>query len=330
MKLKYEILTVYLFDFQLFTILTLRNTNKYKSMKNTINLPVFNISNFQDYNNCMEFDSNFYIRPFNDHIKVNQFIERPHGHDFYLVLLITKGSGTHSIDYKEYEIDPGVLFIVSPGQVHCWNLAKDTDGYIMFFKKEYFLIDFSHDKLIKLPFFKSSSSVPCLKLDELEQETLHIMYTKINDEYQNGKFNYHEMIRLYLNVFFIELSRIYQNMNDKSIVYSYDLMQLNRFESLIDNHFKDHKSLIFYAEKMNVSLKQLSYLCKKTVDKTPSEILLERIILEAKRFIIHTDMSINSISMELNYNDNSYFIRLFKKVCNITPVQFRQTFKAHN
>jgi AraC-like DNA-binding protein len=278
----------------------------------------------------MEFDSNFYIRPFNDHINENRFIEVPHGHDFYLVLLITKGSGIHSIDYKEYKVEPGVLFIVSPGQVHCWNLSKDTDGYVMFFKKEYFLIDFNHDKLIKLPFFKSSSSVPCLKIDEFEQETLRDLYIKIYEEYQAGMFNYHEMIRLYLNVLFIELSRIYQNKEEQSIVFSYDLMQLNRFELLINKYFKDRKSLNFYAEKMNISLKQLSYLCKKTVDKTPSEILLDRIILEAKRFIIHTDLSISAISEELNYNDNSYFIRLFKKVCNITPEQFRYTFKAHN
>lgn len=299
-------------------------------MKNTINLPVFNITNFNDYNNCMEFDKNFYIRPFNDHVNENLFIESPHGHDFYLVLLITKGSGTHSIDYKEYDVEPGMLFIVSPGQVHCWDLSDDVDGYVMFFKKEYFLIDFNHDKLIKLPFFKTSSTVPCLKLYELERKTLADLYVKINEEYQLSMFNYHEMIRLYLNIMFIELSRIYQSKEEKSIVYSYDLIQLNQFETLINKHFKEHQSLNFYAEKMNISLKQLSYLCKKTVNKTPSEILLERIILEAKRFIIHSSLSISAISDELNYNDNSYFIRLFKKVCSLTPEQFRHTMRAHS
>ena len=299
-------------------------------MKNTINLPVFNITNFNDYNNCMEFDKNFYIRPFNDHVNENLFIESPHGHDFYLVLLITKGSGTHSIDYKEYDVEPGTLFIVSPGQVHCWDLSDNVDGYVMFFKKEYFLIDFNHDKLIKLPFFKTSSTVPYLQLDELERKTLADLYVKINEEYQLSMFNYHEMIRLYLNIMFIELSRIYQSKEEKSIVYSYDLIQLNRFETLINKHFKEHKSLNFYAEKMNISLKQLSYLCKKTVNKTPSEILLERIILEAKRFIIHSSLSISAISDELNYNDNSYFIRLFKKVCSLTPEQFRYTMRAHS
>ena len=265
-------------------------------MKKMINIPVFNIKNFQDYNNCMSFDSNFYIRPFNDHINVNLFIEKPHGHDFYLILLITKGTGTHSIDYKEYNVEPGTLFIVSPGQVHCWNLSDDADGYVLFFKKEYFLIDFGHDKLMKLPFFKSSYSIPYLKLDVKE----------------------------------IAVSRVYSKQQDEGLVYSYEVIQLNRFEKLVNEHFIEQKSLNFYASQMNITMKQLGYLCKKVINKTPSEILLDRTILEAKRFVIHTDMSINAIADALNYNDDSYFIRFFKKVCHLTPEQYRQSFKWHS
>ena len=58
-------------------------------------LPVFNINNFEDYNHCMQFDSNFYVRTFKDHLRVNQFIDKPHGHDFYLILLVTQGTVEH-------------------------------------------------------------------------------------------------------------------------------------------------------------------------------------------------------------------------------------------
>jgi AraC-like DNA-binding protein len=299
-------------------------------MKKMINIPVFNIKNFQDYNNCMSFDSNFYIRPFNDHINVNLFIEKPHGHDFYLILLITKGTGTHSIDYEEYNVEPGTLFIVSPGQVHCWNLSDDADGYVLFFKKEYFLIDFGHDKLMKLPFFKSSYSIPYLKLDVKEIAVLNAMFENINKEYQKHLFSYHEMIRLHLNILFLELSRVYSKQQDEGLVYSYEVIQLNRFEKLVNEHFIEQKSLNFYASQMNITMKQLGYLCKKVINKTPSEILLDRTILEAKRFVIHTDMSINAIADALNYNDDSYFIRFFKKVCHLTPEQYRQSFKWHS
>ena len=74
---------------------------------------------------------------------------------------------------------------------------------------------------------------------------------------------------------------------------------------------------------MNITDRQLGYLCKKTVNKTPLEILTDRIVLQAKRLLIHSNLSISSISNELNYNNDSYFIRLFKKNTKLTPEQFR-------
>ncbi len=297
-------------------------------MKTAKNLPVFNISNFQDYNECMEFDSSFYVRNFNDHIKENCFIEKPHGHDFYLMLLITKGSGKHIIDFHEYKIEPGAMFILSPGQVHQWFLSPDTDGYVLFFTKRYFLQDYTRSKLDSLPFFKSTFSIPYLKLEASANEVVGNIYKQIILEYQSHLLDYHQMIRIHLNAILIELSRVYSDTNIEGKAYNYELLQLHRYESLIDTYFKEHNGLSFYADKMNISSKQLSYLTKKVVGKTPSEMLMERIILEAKRLIIHSDLSISTISDNLNYNDNSYFIRIFKKYCNKTPDQFRNTFSS--
>lgn len=290
----------------------------------TNSLPVFNIVNFEDYNDCMDFDRTFYVRPFKDHLKVNKFIEKAHAHDFYLVLLVTEGHGKHTIDFNEYEVEPGSVFVLSPGQVHTWDLSDDTDGYVLFFTKEYFLIDFNKNRLNSLPFFKSSFSIPYLKLDQPDQSIILNLFTQINDEYKKHQLNYHDMIRLYLNVMFIEFSRLYSVVNEEQYEYRYELVQLNKFESLIDTHFQEHKSLPFYANEMNLSLKQISHLCKKTVGKTPSEILNDRMILEAKRLIIHSDLSISSISDTLNFSDNSYFCRTFKKNAGITPEQFRK------
>lgn len=289
-------------------------------------LPVFNIANFEDYNHCMDFDRTFYVRPFKDHLKVNKFIEKAHSHDFYLVLLVTEGKGKHSIDFNEYDVEPGSVFVLSPGQVHTWDLSEDTDGFILFFTREYFLIDFNKNRLNSLPFFKSSFSIPYLKLDVTDQHTISTLFRKINDEYQKHEVNYHDMIRLHLNIMFINFSRLYSMVNDEQYEYRYELVQLNKFESLIDEHFKEHKTLTFYADEMNLSLKQVGHLCKKTMGKTPSEIINDRMILESKRLIIHSDLSISSISDTLNFSDNSYFTRTFKKSVGITPEQFRKDY----
>ena len=63
-------------------------------------LPVFSINNFEDYNRCEHCGNNFYVRKFNNHLRDNDFLDKPHGHDFFILLFITQGTGTHNIDFK--------------------------------------------------------------------------------------------------------------------------------------------------------------------------------------------------------------------------------------
>lgn len=290
-------------------------------------LPVFKIANFKDYCHCMDFDSNFYIRKFSDHVKENLFIEKPHSHDFYLMLLVTKGDGRHYIDFKEYEVHPGAMFILAPGLIHRWNMSKDIEGYILFFTKKYFMLDFKHDNLSRFPFFKKQFGIPYITLSlEGTKEILKI-YKRMDFEYHSRGLDYHEMIRMSLNAMLINLSRKLLNQIAVKCAFNYEIVQLNTFEELIELNFRDHKPISFYCDSMNLSTKQLSYICKKLVAKVPSELLMDRIILEAKRLIIFTDLSINQISNTLNYSDSSYFVRLFKKMCKQTPDQFR-SFKS--
>ncbi len=293
-------------------------------MESSASLPVFNIVNFDDYNNCMCFEENFYVRKFSEHVRENTFIEKPHGHDFYLMLLITEGSGKHIIDFTEYEVYPGAMYILSPGQVHQWLLSKDVEGYILFFTKDFFLHDFNTERLTRFPFFNSTFSSPFLKLDEGQTASVLLKYKLMCTEYSKRKNNFQEMIRMYLNAMLLELTRYYPEKERGKYTLPYDIVQLNKFEALVDKYFKRHRPLSCYAERMHISERQLSYLCKKTLNKKPSEIMLERVILEAKRLIIHSDLSIAAISEELNYNDSSYFIRLFKKATKLTPEQFRK------
>lgn len=288
-------------------------------------LPVFNIDNFENYNCCNEYEKTFYVRPFNDHIKTNKFINVPHSHDFYLVLLVTKGSGIHRIDFNEYNVEKGSMFVLSPGQVHLWELSDDIDGYVLFFHKEYFLIDFTKDRLENMPFFRSTFSSPYFYLNEKSLKIIEDLFVKIYAEYSNRLIKYHEIIRLHLNCMFIQLNRFYIEENDTKSEFKYEIIQLNLFQKYIDEHFKNHLSVKEYASLMNISAKQLSTICKKSIGKSPLELIHERIILESKRLLTHSQLAVNGISEELNFSDNSYFIRLFKKNCGITPEKFRSS-----
>src|SRR5690349_11624949 len=80
----------------------------------------------------------FYMETLQQHLKDREFLSKPHKHDFYLLLYTTKGGGTHTIDFKTYSILPGRFFLMSPGQVHSWSLKPETDGYIIFFLRDFY------------------------------------------------------------------------------------------------------------------------------------------------------------------------------------------------
>jgi AraC-like DNA-binding protein len=105
------------------------------------------------------------------------------------------------------------------------------------------------------------------------------------------------------------------------------LAQIRTLNVLIDNNFKDIKSPANYAKDMFMSEKNLNLICKVILNKTVSMIITERVILEAKRMLIHTNMNIFQISLDLGYVDNSYFNRVFKKVVKETPLVFRENYR---
>jgi AraC family transcriptional activator of pobA len=123
--------------------------------------PVYNISQFSQKIR----KSDLYVNTFKRHLESHSFIEKPHRHNFYLLVLFTMGSGFHEIDFDRYEIVPGSLFMIQPGQIHHWQLSNDIDGFIVFCSREIYNAYFGSKKIEDYPFFRSVKSKPELKLN---------------------------------------------------------------------------------------------------------------------------------------------------------------------
>lgn len=125
-------------------------------------LPVFHIGNF---NHSPAHHPDFYIETVEEHMAKYQFVQAPHRHDFYFIVLFTKGSGTHIIDFISYDIKPGSLFFMSPAQVHSWHLSPADSGYVIFFNPAFYLIQYTRKTLTEFPFFQPLTGSPSLLLE---------------------------------------------------------------------------------------------------------------------------------------------------------------------
>jgi AraC family transcriptional activator of pobA len=282
-------------------------------------IPVYDIDDFS-YRGT---ESAFYANTFPEHLKQHaHLIFAPHRHVFYVSVLFTKGSGIHEIDFNAYDIVPGSVFMIFPGQVHTWKVSKDIDGYIFFHDKEFYNLNFAYEKVENYPFFSSTENIPLIILKDGEGPGIEVSFREIVTEYRNRQLMGFQKICALLNVLYIDLSRAYLPMAQRAKQNETQLVQVRRLEILVENNFRSIKYPGQYARMMFMSEKNLNRICKITFNKTTSDVIADRVILEAKRMLVHSKFSVIQISVELGYIDDSYFIRVFKKRTGETPMQF--------
>ncbi|MEC4005709.1 helix-turn-helix transcriptional regulator [Flavobacterium sp. SUN052] len=280
-------------------------------------IPIYNIQNF----NCETTHDDLYVNTFKNHLKNHDFIEKPHRHDFYLLVLFTEGSGIHEIDFDSYSIQKGSLFMIQPGQIHNWRLSKDIDGYIVFYSQDIYNLYFGNKTIEEYLFFKSTKSNPEILFDKEEFEEIKVYFELMLKENSFSKFKRNDKILNLLDTINIEISRKYNlENNHKTSIYNH---KIDQFEKLIEKNYKIEKSPSFYASKMNITLKHLNRICKTILNQTVTNIITKRVVLEAKRLLVDKNKSISQVADELGFDNYAYFAKIFKKENGISAKEFR-------
>lgn len=245
-----------------------------------------------------------------------------HKHSFYEILWTEKGISKHTIDYKEYKVQPSSLFFISPNQVHHFEEWKHLTGGTIHFTKSFFLLNQSNqDKLFELSFLDNLYANPCVHLnkrnfDEI-MNTIDLIYKEQKREGQSLT-----IIQSLLHILLAQVQRCVgpQERNAGSKKY---LILFKEFTNLLDVHFAENKTSSFYAEKLHITTHHLNLITKDVTGKTATEVIRARSILEAKRLLTFSDYTVSEIAFQLNYTDSSYFSKIFKKETNQTPIEFK-------
>lgn len=262
----------------------------------------------------------FSIRNVQDLLAGEDLFQGLHRHDFFFILALQNGLGSHDIDFTPYQVLDNSVFFLRPGQVHQLELKAGCTGYLMEFNTEFY---HPKDKSSTQRLRKASNKNYC-KLEVNRFEKLLATLKYIFQEYTEKEEGYLDIIKANLDIFFIEFIRQSPNPNGTSTnVNPYTQERLEEFLELLDKHITDSKQVSQYTDLMNLSLYQLNEITKGTIGKTASELINEHIILEAKRYLLATPNQIKDIADHLGYEDVSYFIRFFKKQTGYSPEAFR-------
>jgi AraC-like DNA-binding protein len=250
-------------------------------------------------------------------------VDEIHKHTFYEIVWTEKGKSKQTIDYNQYEVSPHTLFFISPNQVHYFEEWKPLTGGTILFTEDFFLLNHSSkDKLFELTFLDNIYTNPCVPFSKNNfaeiRHTIDLMYIE-----QNRGDKSIAIIQSLLHILLTQVQR-YVNSHANGTISKKYLLLYKEFKNLLDAHFHENQTTVFYANQLYITQHHLNMVSKSVTGRTASEIIKARSILEAKRFLTFTDKTITQIATDLSFFDSSYFAKIFKADTGMTPNDFKK------
>lgn len=243
--------------------------------------------------------------------------EKAHRHNFFQIFLFTASGGTHLVDFEQSECKTNQIHIVNPGSIHKLNRSRTTEGYVLLFSRTFF------DQNQPNPnyFIYRNDFSKFLELKPIDFNRILELVLWIEREQQSQQAFSAKSTRNILELVVIEIQR---SLHFEALTVATENDALfDQFMHDVNLNFNIQHSLAHYSKIMHLSPDKLNKICQEKVNKTPSEIIQERILLEAKRLLFHSQLSIKEIAFALGYEDPSYFNRIFKQKVDLTPAGFR-------
>lgn len=243
---------------------------------------------------------------------------------YYDITVITGGYGTLVIDHYEQPLEQGIVFFSSPGQVRKWNTDDTPKGYVLIFEDEFLYTFFNDTQFVQhLSFFHTYENPPVLQLTPDDYHKLVILFQDVKNEIASFKQNDKHILRALLYQILIFLNRKFISTHpsaEKKPMNRY----IKQFVRLVDIGYRRYRTVEHYAQQLAITGGHLNSLVKDYFGVSAKKYILGRNLLEAKRMLQYTDMSIDEIADCLNYENTTYFVRVFKEHAGVTPLHFRK------
>lgn len=216
-----------------------------------------------------------------------------------------------------------IISLTSLNNVEISKINKNR--YLRFNSPFYCILDHDSEVSCKGILFYGASNVPLLNPDKDDLEILETVWKMLIIEMQSRDNLQLEMLQMMLKRILILCTRIYKSQENYKVIPDEKVDTVREFNYLVETHFKTKHSVVEYANILNKSPKTLSNLFKKLNKRSPLQVIQDRIMLEVRRLLKHTDKPISEIGYDVGFIDVQSFSRFFKKHQGMSPSAFRTT-----
>jgi AraC family transcriptional regulator, transcriptional activator of pobA len=245
--------------------------------------------------------------------------------NYYSIIWVQAGSGQVNADFSTYDFAENALFAFSPYQPFMLHTQNKLNGVAIQFHPDFYCIHM-HQKEVACNgvLFNNIFDPPFVTVDANAGDTFSMLLNQMKTEMQNPALAQYELLVSYLKIFLINASRLKTAQHPQASVVVAELKEpfiLQTLKDAIEKDFKTKHSASDYAKTLNISAK----ITKTYFQKTLTNLISERIIIEAKRELYLTNKAIKEIAYELGYDDEYYFSRFFKTNADVSPQMYRDT-----
>ncbi len=201
------------------------------------------------------------------------------------------------------------------------------DYNLLMFNREFYCIHENDEEVsCNGVLFFGSTEVPVLSLEKEEQDKFQTLFSVFRDELNTIDDIQGEMLRMLLKRLIIKCTRLAKKQYVPGKLEEHERDLIRNFNILVEKHYKEKKQVSDYARMLNKAPKTLSNIFSSADHKSPLKVIHNRILLEAKRYLLFSDMILKEIAYEIGFDDQSQFSRFFKNETGLAPSDFRNSY----
>ena len=243
--------------------------------------------------------------------------------DYLEIAFIKKGSGHVILNHHKIEISDNSIIFLSPFQKREWNLNPEGLDFVILVFQEDFLNDFFSDKLFayRLLYFYQLECPLNMQIDDALMERYFSLLAEIKSELVRTRIDSVHIIRSLIYYLLQKLNREYSQINHLAVEKN-EQNDAFAFKQLIEIHIKEKQRISDYTDLLHINRIALNKAVKNQFNVTATHLLKQRLLIEIKDYLIHSNLTVAEIAYQLNFSEPNHLMRFFKKQTGLTTSDF--------
>lgn len=247
---------------------------------------------------------------------------------FLQIHYIDRGAISFQIDDQLYQLEGPALFMTPPAIPHSFKTEDNAPGHVLTVHQSVVWQLMKRDMQIGQEL--DINRVICITPESLNKslyqqwQTIEQIFGSLQQEWNADQAAKSLILENLTSLLIIQVARLSDRQTSGTSVSNDGLRIFRQFSDQVELHFKDHWLLPEYTQTIGVSESRLNQICRHICNSSPKQIIIERVLLEAKRQLTFSGKSVSAIGYEVGFNDPAYFTRFFKKQTGLSPLAYRK------